>query len=145
MRLQSLLGDTTTMAAFELLAALVALFAALYYYMTSTADFWAKRGVPFLEPTPFLGNTKEFVLSTAFRGEVGQRFYNYAKERGHRYLGVFFGRRPALIVADVELVKTILVRDFQFVMDRGMFFDRKQEPLSANLFNLAVGVTTARR
>lgn len=122
---------------FELLVALVALFAALYYYMTSTADYWAKRGVPYLQPTPFIGNSLSFLLSTEYRGIVGQRFYNYAKSMGHKYLGVFLGRRPVFIVCDVDLLKTLLVKDFQYITDRGQFYDREKEPLSAHLFNLA--------
>ena len=125
------------MAAFELLAVLVALlFTALYYYVTSTADYWARRGVPYLKPTPFIGNSKEYLLITEFRGTVTQRFYSYARSRGHKYLGVFLGRRPILLVSDAEFVKTVMVRDFEYFMDRGMFFDRKLEPLSAHLFNM---------
>ncbi|XP_034230384.1 probable cytochrome P450 6a14 [Thrips palmi] len=120
----------------EVLAALVAIFAAVYYYMTNTADYWAKRGVPFLKPTPFIGNSLAFLLSTEFRGKVGQRFYHYAKSNGHKYLGVFLGRRPAFIVCDVDLLKTMMVKDFQYLTDRGLFFDRHREPLSAHLFNL---------
>lgn len=126
---------------FEVLAALVALFAALYYYMTSTADYWAKRGVPYLKPTPFIGNSLAFLMSTEYRGKVGQRFYTYAKSKGHKYLGVFLGRRPMFIVCDVDLLKTIMVKDFQYMTDRGLFFDRRREPLSAHLFNLAVSTS----
>lgn len=124
------------MGAFELLAALVALFTALYYYMTRDADYWERRGVPCLKPTPFIGNSKEYVFFSEFRGTVTQRFYNYAKSNGHRYLGVFLGQRPVLLVSDVDFVKTIMVKDFQYFMDRGMFYDRKREPLSAHLFNM---------
>lgn len=124
------------MAAFEVLAALVAVSAVIYYYLTSTADFWAKRGIPFIAPSPFFGSSKDFFFNKVFRGEIGRSFYNYAKEGGHKYVGVFLGRRPVLIPCDVDVVKTMLVKDFHYVTDRGMFYDRKREPLSANLFNL---------
>ncbi|KAK3911810.1 Cytochrome P450 6a8 [Frankliniella fusca] len=124
------------MAAFEILAAAVAVVLAIYYYMTSTADFFAKRNIPYLEPTPFIGSSADALLSRRWRGKVWQDWYNYAKTNGHKFLGVFLGRRPVLVVCDVDMVKTILVKDFQYVMDHGTFFDRQREPLTANLFNL---------
>ncbi len=126
------------MAAFEILAAVVAVMLVLYYYMTSTADFFAKRDIPYLAPTPFIGSSSDALLLKKWRGKVWQDWYNYAKKNGHKFLGVFLGRRPMLMVCDVDMIKTILVKDFQYVMDRGMYFDRQREPLSANLFNLEV-------
>lgn len=117
-------------------AAVVAVMLVFYYYMTSTADFFAKRDIPHLPQTPFIGSSVDVFLSRRWRGKVWQDWYNYAKTNGHKFLGVFLGRRPMLVVCDVEMVKTILVKDFQHVMDRGMYFDRQREPLSANLFNL---------
>ncbi|XP_034250371.1 cytochrome P450 6a2-like [Thrips palmi] len=85
---------------------------------------------------PFVGSSLAFLLSTEYRGEVAKRFYHRAKSSGHKYLGVFLGRQPVLIVCDVDLLKTLLVKDFQYITDRGHAIDRRRDPLMAHLFNL---------
>ncbi|KAE8746226.1 Cytochrome P450 CYP6 [Frankliniella occidentalis] len=133
------------MAVLEILAAAAALTLLLYYYMTSTADFFAKRDIPHLPQTPLVGSSLDALLSRRFRGQVWREWYDHAKAHGHKFYGVFVGRRPTLFVCDVDMVKTILVKDFQHVMDRGTYYDRKREPLSANLFNIGGGEWKALR
>ncbi|KAI7815421.1 cytochrome p450 [Rhyzopertha dominica] len=49
---------------------------------------------------------------------------------------VFLFTRPVYIPVSPEIIKSILVKDFQVFTDRGMYFDEKRDPLSANLFAL---------
>lgn len=51
-------------------------------------------------------------------------------------MGLFVGTRPVLLLTDVDLIRTVMVKDFAYFMDRGMPYDRQGEPLTANLFNL---------
>jgi len=127
--LGSLLLDT-------LLAGLI-LIGIVYYLGTSGFGYWKKKGVPVPEdPIFFFGNFKDYVLQRRYLGHVVQDFYSWSKSKGHAYVGVYQLQRPCLVIADNELVKTILLKDFTYFTDRGQYCDREGEPLTANLFNL---------
>ncbi len=68
----------------------VSLFAIFYVYLTWKWDFWAKRGVPFVEPKFPFGSMPEFFTKSRHlvdaMAEHGQRFKN------EPYYGVFFFR-----------------------------------------------------
>jgi cytochrome P450 len=44
-------------------------------------------------------------------------------------VGIFSFDKPSLLIRDVELVKNILVKDFQTFMDRTFSFDDKFDPV----------------
>jgi hypothetical protein len=56
-----------------------------------------------------------------------QRIYNEQSDKP--YLGIFSFDKPSLLIRDVELVKNILVKDFQTFMDRTFSFDDKFDPV----------------
>ena len=51
-------------------------------------------------------------------------------------MGIYLFFRPAILVRDVNLIKHILVKDFQHFHDRGVYCDPIHDPFSANLFAL---------
>ncbi|KOC60364.1 Cytochrome P450 6a2 [Habropoda laboriosa] len=118
----------------EIVFGIVALIAALYYYFTSTFDFWKVRGVPGPKPVPVFGNIKDaMLLRTALSNILRDLYQEYKDEP---MIGIFTRRTPALIIRDPELIKDVLIRDFSKFSDRGIPFDEKVEPLSPHLFNL---------
>jgi cytochrome P450 len=44
-------------------------------------------------------------------------------------VGIFSFDKPSLLIRDVELVKNILVKDFQTFMDRTLSFEDKFDPI----------------
>jgi cytochrome P450 family 6 len=52
------------------------------------------------------------------------------------YGGIYFFGNPIFIVLNPEFAKTILVRDFHYFMDRGIYFNEHVDKLSANIFFL---------
>lgn len=59
-------------------------------------------------------------------------------------VGLILGTRPVLLLTDVDLIRTVMSRDFQHFMDRGLPYDRHGEPLTANLFNLRASALAGR-
>lgn len=59
--------------------------------------------------------------------------YKKLKSKGD-YVGLYFLNKPVLFVLSPEFAKTVLVRDFQYFINRGVYFNKEDDPLSANLF-----------
>jgi cytochrome P450 family 6 len=120
---------------FHFITVVTAIFIGLYFYVTRNFKFWQKLGIPYAQPTPFVGNLKECVLLKTTIGEQLQRIYN--EHRDKPYVGIFSFDKPSLLVRDLELVKNILVKDFQNFMDRILSVEDKFDPLICNaLINL---------
>jgi cytochrome P450 family 6 len=97
--------------------------------------FWKTRKVPFLKPTFPMGNITDILKPKVHFGYLMQNIYEQMKHEGD-YCGIFLSRIPVLLVLTPEFAKTVLVRDFNHFMDRGVFSNEKIDPLGANMFFL---------
>lgn len=50
--------------------------------------------------------------------------------------GAYILLQPVYIPVSPEMLRNILVKDFKHFMDRGMFYNERDDPLSANLFSI---------
>ncbi|XP_078037575.1 putative cytochrome P450 6a14 [Augochlora pura] len=122
------------MTGFEILCGVVAVLFLIYYYLTSTYDFWKKRGVPGPKPLPLFGNVAPVMLSKLSMAQYIREVYR--KYKSEPLIGLFIRRQPLLVVNDPELMKTVLIKDFTKFSDRGMTVNEAAEPLSQHLFFL---------
>lgn len=106
----------------------------LYFYIQfkRTYKLWSSQGVPTLSPLFPIGNLDLRMAYTNF-GLIASDFYRKLKPHGD-YAGLFFLNKPVLFVLSPEFAKIVLVRDFQHFMNRGVYFNKEDDPLSANLF-----------
>jgi cytochrome P450 len=102
----------------------------LYFYITRNFKFWHKLGIPYVKPTPFFGNLMECALMKTTIAEQLKTIYNEHSDKP--YVGIFSFDKPSLLIRDPELVKNILVKDFQSFMDHILSFEEKFDPLFAN-------------
>ncbi|KAI8421254.1 hypothetical protein MSG28_008309 [Choristoneura fumiferana] len=113
------------------IAAIAALIGALYYYFTRTFNYWKDRNVPYLKPVPFFGNLYKSTIRSTLVGEIMKKIYNeYPNEK---VVGVFRMTTPNLLVRDLDIVKHIMIKDFDNFADRGVEFSK--EGLGKNLFH----------
>lgn len=107
----------------------------LYWRIKTRHKYWLKKNVPFLKPKNLLlGNTTELFLKGRPLVKYHETIYNELAP--HPYGGYFHFVKPVFIARDPELIKTILIKDFQHFMNRGSGFMDENEPLTQNLFNL---------
>ena len=116
---------------FYLISVIAVIFIGLYFHFTRNFNFWQKLGIPYVKPTPFVGNLKDCVLLKTTTGEQLQRIYN--EHSDNPYVGIFSFDKPSLLIRDLDLVKDILVKDFQNFMDRKFFFEDKYDPLFSKI------------
>ncbi|XP_050069632.1 probable cytochrome P450 6a14 isoform X2 [Anopheles maculipalpis] len=107
-----------------------------YLFLRDRHSFWRKRGFPYKPNPSLLFGQMQGNGTTRHAAYVTQEIYNYAQDRGERFVGYNFFFMPLVMVCDIELVKTVLVKDFGVFHDRGIYSNAQIDPLSANLFAL---------
>lgn len=105
------------MSAFELLCGLAAVALFVYYYLTSTYDFWRSRDVKGPDPSLLFGNFKGSILGQQSNAYLSKGIYD--KFKSEPLIGLFARRTPVLMVKDLDLIRDVLIKDFSVFAGRG--------------------------
>ncbi|XP_025103420.1 cytochrome P450 3A29-like isoform X5 [Pomacea canaliculata] len=116
---------------------LIILVLTLYVYGTWNHGFFTSLGIPGPKPLPFLGNARA-IEKKGFLHALPE----WRKQFGHVY-GFFFALKPMLVVSDLDILKEILVKDFNNFADR--FFIAKLRPPIADKGLFFTGGSTWKR
>ncbi|XP_050345947.1 cytochrome P450 9e2-like [Nymphalis io] len=111
------------------------LLAALTLYFRQTYSRFSDYGVKHMKVIPFFGN----MAGVAFRMDhlTDQFDKIYKAFPNERFVGRFEVTKPTLVIQDLELVKKITIKDFEYFLDHRGFTDEKVEPLfGRNIFSL---------
>ncbi|XP_032662725.1 probable cytochrome P450 6a14 isoform X2 [Odontomachus brunneus] len=114
---------------------IVALALGYIYYKYVIFNFWRKKGVFYLEPVVPTGNVNDFIAGKISGGELFQNIY--IKYKHHRIIGTYMFFKPNLVIADLDLIRTVLTKEFGSFHDRGMYCNEEIDPLSGHLFMLS--------
>lgn len=106
-----------------------------YVYFTWHFGYWKKKNIPFIPPVPVLGNFGSWAMLRTDIGGMFREIYQKAKGNESGIVGIWVFRKPALVVTSPEMIKAILVKDFNHFADRSAQADKEYDPLGAdNLF-----------
>ncbi|KAJ6647417.1 Cytochrome P450 3A14 [Pseudolycoriella hygida] len=83
-----------------------------YWYLTRNFNYWKKRGINGPKPLPIFGNLLDILLTPRTDLEL-----NLYKKFGSIY-GYYLGNAPVLVVGEPDLIKNILVKDFNVFPQR---------------------------
>lgn len=97
-------------------------------------SYWKQLGVLSTSPNTILGDMVDVGFKYHFVTKV-QKLYEESKAKS-RYLGMYSFGTPALLLTDLDLVKTVLVKEFQYFSDRALYYNEKDDPASASLLTL---------
>lgn len=117
-----------------LLFLLAFLIGALYIWLNGHYAYWRRRGVPGERPTFLLGNMRGFARSLHWT-DINLRIYGKFKSR-ERFCGFFTFLSKALFVMDLDLIRRMMISDFNSFADRGLFHNVRDDPLTGNLLFL---------
>jgi cytochrome P450 family 6 len=111
------------------LALFLSLIALFYFWKKKHFNFWTKNG--FLQadgsfPLGSLGGVGTKMCST----EKYDSLYREFKGRAP-LVGFYNFLSPAILPLDPDLIKDMLVRDFASFHDRGLFYNKEDDPVSA--------------
>ncbi|KAK4885360.1 hypothetical protein RN001_001631 [Aquatica leii] len=100
-------------------------------------SYWRKKGVPCVEPTIPFGNIQALITSQLYVGTHLKNAYLLFKQLGHKHAGMYLLSWPRYLPIDRNIIKHILIQEFDYFNDRGFYYNEKDDPLSANLFSLS--------
>lgn len=109
----------------QFVAIVTATFLILILYLRNIFSYWKRKSIPYV----YLGN---------FRNMYGlvEESYKYFKANGNKYFGAYLLIKPILVVTDLELIKRMLIKDFQHFTSHGSYYNERDDPLTGHLFNL---------
>ncbi|XP_059610494.1 cytochrome P450 6a2-like [Phlebotomus argentipes] len=119
---------------FTFLAVIAGSFWLFYLWSMRKFRFWKDRGIAYIEPSFPFGNTKGIFKKIRF-SVLLTNLYNKFKGK-EKFVGLYLFMRPIGTTTDPDLVKQILVKDFNNFHDRGLYHNIKDDPLSGHLFTL---------
>ncbi|XP_052740407.1 uncharacterized protein LOC112053802 [Bicyclus anynana] len=111
------------------------LIAVLVLYIRKSHSRFSDYGVKHPRAYPFFGNMARIVFRIDNFSDDLDRYYDDYREE--RFVGKYEFLRPLLIVKDLELVKKIGIKDFEYFLDHRSFTNADVEPLfSRNILSL---------
>lgn len=113
---------------YTLLFAIVVFFG---YYKWSFLYF-KRKNIPYKEPSFPLGNIS---LKKPFFIAIDD-VYKKIKQVGEKHAGFYILTKPFYMIIDPDIIRKVLAKDFSHFVDRGIFSNEKDDPLSAHLFSL---------
>lgn len=118
------------------LALVIFVCGSIYYLVQRRYKFWSELGYEQI-PTDFIfGNLKGVGSKLASFQRFDELYKTYKGKM--EAVGMFFFVSPTLIILDLELLKNVFIRDFASFQDRGFYYNKKDDPLSANLVKLSL-------
>nr|XP_015838024.1 PREDICTED: cytochrome P450 9e2-like [Tribolium castaneum] len=118
-----------------LLIAAFTLLYALYIRLKKKNEYWIKKGVKQGSPVLIFGDKWRAIAHNESLADMVQKIYNVGP--GDRYCGAYDFMSPALVLKDPELIKDILVKDFDHFVDHKRVIPEGSDPIwDKNLFFL---------
>lgn len=118
--------------------------AVIYFYLKKQYHFWKELGVPGPKPKMVVGNTAPLVKMEMTDAELSDAFYRQYKT--DKYIGFYNLWKPMLLVRDLQLIKSIMEKDFDYFSDRpGFSVHTETDSVMINLFSLKGNVWKSRR
>ncbi|CAG9806322.1 unnamed protein product [Chironomus riparius] len=106
----------------------------IYFYVKKKYSYFEKNGVPYMQPSFPLGNLQG-MGSKYHMFDVMMNSYNKLKGKGN-IAGFYNIFEPTYLVTDLEVLKEITVKDFNKFVNRGVFVNEENEPLTGHLFSI---------
>lgn len=110
------------------------LVALIYYFIYRKTQYFQSRGVPCVDPEFYYGNSRG-IGKVFHQCELIKKLYLKLKAKGP-VAGMYIYTNPTLMITDLDLVKQVLVKDFNNFPNRGRYFNAVDDPISAHLVHI---------
>uniref|UniRef100_A0A1B6EDM3 Cytochrome P450 n=1 Tax=Clastoptera arizonana TaxID=38151 RepID=A0A1B6EDM3_9HEMI len=105
---------------------LLGLLSILYFLVTWNHSYWKKRGIPYLQPLPLVGN----MLDSFLRRKNAAQIYAdiYSKFPKEPICGFYKMLTPSLVIRSPKLIQQVLVKDFYSFHDNDIYMAKEVDP-----------------
>lgn len=104
----------------------------LYLYLKYNFSYWKRKNVPYIKPNYIFGNLKDMVLMKKTAAYMFADLYDHDVARNEPYVGIHIFNRPGVLIRDLELIKKVLIRDFNNFSNRFTRMNPHNDPLGSN-------------
>lgn len=115
-------------------SALIAILIFCWFLIKHKYAYWANHGIPYVKPTFPYGNLKITGTKT-HPGQIMAKYRQNMKGCGP-FCGIYVFMSPIVLAIDLDFIRNVLIRDFDYFQDRGLYYNERDDPLSANMLSL---------
>ncbi|KAK5638809.1 hypothetical protein RI129_013104 [Pyrocoelia pectoralis] len=130
------MGIISSCACTEIFAVLVTCVIGVITFFKWKFKYWERKNVPYITPHFPFGTMQNLFHPKVSFGVTIRNQYMESKQKGLKHVGLFTLTKPTYMPIDLECVKSVLSSDFKHFVDRGVYHNEKDDPLSANLASL---------
>lgn len=117
------------------LALITILCLCLRYYFKKKLSYFKDHSIPHVPGWLIFGNMTDAIFRRKHILRVIQDVYNC--DRRAKYVGAYEFMHPVIVLRDLELIKSVAIKNFERFPDHNTFTDSTVDPLFGNnLFNL---------
>lgn len=116
---------------YNALGVFTALIVICFAFIKWKLSFWRRCNLPTAQTSAV-----NVLLQKESLTEYNTKIYKEAKDRNLKHIGTYFLLRPTYVPVNPEIIKYILIKDFNNFMDRGVYFNEDADPLSGHLFSI---------
>lgn len=91
-------------------------------------QYWKRRNVKYIQPRPFMGSVN---LKYSFIDQLYQ-LYEKPEVKNEPFVGAYIMNRPILLLKDLDLIKRIMIKDFNNFADHVLKPDPVHDSITAN-------------
>ncbi|XP_068144876.1 probable cytochrome P450 6w1 [Drosophila tropicalis] len=116
----------------ETLLLLATLSIVFYIWQKRNYSYWKSHGIKYIKPLPLLGNMSSSLTGKApFYGQLSE-LHNETGFEKEPLIGIYRAHRPSLLLRDLELIKTVMIKKFNYFSDRALQTDPHNDILGYN-------------
>lgn len=107
-----------------------------YIYLKYNANYFRRKGVPFIPSNILVGNIADGILGGLDFIEMVEKWYNHPAGKNLPYIGLRIFNSNIILAKDPDLVKRIMITDFNKFSNRVTSDSNCDPMLESNLFFL---------
>lgn len=136
MRISENMFDTlSSYSGLLLLFIFTSLFGLVYQFVLRSWFYFSDRNVPFVRGLPLLGSTYKSVIGLEPAAISYRRLYDRFPKL--KFFGIYdFGGRPSYLIRDPELIKQLMITDFDHFVNHKFTFENENDLFAHTLFGM---------
>ncbi|KAL5281780.1 Cyp6g1.2 family protein [Megaselia abdita] len=104
----------------------------LYFYLKYNFSYWRRKNIPYIKPNYIFGNLKDMVLMKKTAAYMFKDLYEHKIAANEPYVGIHIFNKPGVLIRDLELIKKVLIKDFNNFSNRFTRMNPHNDPLGSN-------------